>query len=393
MSDSPLLAGPRQGWLGALLDRGAPLPVLGKICARMQVMRRKRFRASLRENPVFRQKLEASPLGKELQEALSLWLALPPHTSTLPPLAGARGNPNVRCSVIINTVDRAEDLTRTLKDLHSQWSSGLDELIIVLGPTSDDTRERIAQSGFACRVIECPERNLAISRNLGLTAAVGEFVAFLDDDASPCDGWLEGLLDPLIKYPSAGTSAGFALDGEGRHFRTRYVVSDRLGRSSWWDTEDDARQQIARIGSSHTFLTATGCNMAFRRDRLLAHGGFDSFYAYFLEETDLVLRLLDAGHPCLVAPQSVVFHRHATNAARSPAASMDARRVIIRSQLHFARKFSAAFYSHKEVEDFVWQRILINLGRIGWDHPTHAAQFQADYLRGISADLSGRQIP
>jgi GT2 family glycosyltransferase len=393
MPDFPLLSGPRQGWLGGLWEGCVGLPLVGGVFGRAQRVRRKRFRARLAEDDALRQKVAASEPGRGFSESLTRWLARPQAPEKILPLEGAGSAPRVRCSVIINTVDRAGDLAITLADLGAQWSADLDELILVLGPTSDDSREKIARSGIPCRVIDCPERNLSVSRNLGLAAATGEFVAFLDDDASPCDGWLEALLEPLVRCPSAGASAGFALDGAGRRFLTRYVVADRLGRSTWWEEEEEAREHIAQAGPDRAFLTATGCNMAFRRDRVLTFGGFDPFYAYFLEETDLVLRLHEAGHPCLPCPGSVVRHRQGGNIARSPDASMASRQVIVRSQLHYLRKHGLALYPQAATEACIWQRVLSDLERIAWDHPTDTAFIQTAYLSGLSAGLAAAESP
>jgi GT2 family glycosyltransferase len=387
-----LLNGPRQGWLGTFLDHFLAIPLLGIIIKRSQRRRRKRFRALLASQPSLRAGVEAHELGRQFQEVLSRHLSLSPQVISHPPLAGLPQTPRIRCSVIINTVDRADHLSLTLSDLKKQWRADLDELIIVLGPTSDDTRVRIAESGFDCQVIDCPEHNLAISRNLGLQAAGGEFVAFLDDDASPCGNWLEALLDPLVKCHQIGASAGFAMDGEGRRFQTRYVVSDRLGCSSWHDVEDDALRNIARNGADRNYLTATGCNMAFRRDRILAFGGFDPFYTYFLEETDLILRLHEAGYPCKVAPNSVVRHRLGSSPTRNPDAAMAGRRVIIRSQIHFANKFGRGFYQPNEIDACIWQRILGELELIAWKYPERAAPLQVAYMQGVIEDLKSQQI-
>jgi hypothetical protein len=74
-----------------------------------------------------------------------------------------------RCTVIINTVDRSLDLKKTLLDLNPSWNADLDELIIVLGPTTDDSEQVIKNSTLPSKLIYCPVRNLAVSRNLGLT--------------------------------------------------------------------------------------------------------------------------------------------------------------------------------------------------------------------------------
>lgn len=389
MPDLPLLSGPRQGWLGGLWEGCARVPGLGGFCSRAQRVRRKRFRARLVEEDVMRQEVATRGPGREFCENLACWLDERQAPRPMLPLAGAASDPRVRCSVVINTVDRATDLSITLSDLAAQWRVDLDELIIVLGPTTDHSREVIAHSGIPCRTIDCPERNLSVSRNLGLSAAAGEFVAFLDDDASPCQGWLDALLKPLVESPSAGASAGFARDGEGNRYLTRFVVSDRLGRSTWCEEEDEARALIAEAGPDRAFLSATGCNMAFRRDRILAFGGFDPFYAYFLEETDLVLRLQEAGHPCLPCPESVVRHRQGANIARSPDASIASRQIIMRSQLHYIRKHGLSVFSRADRESCIWQRVLADLERIAWDHPVAAASLQRAYLTSLSAVLDG----
>lgn len=334
--------------------------------------------------------IRQSDAGRLFSAALDEWLALPPHPVECPPMTGVPRDPRVRCSVVINTVDRAQDLAITLADLRTHWQEERDELIVVLGPDSGDSRAIIGQSRLPCRVVDCPERNLAISRNVGLAAATGEFVAFLDDDASPCNGWLDALLKPLENNPDAGVSAGFAMDGAGGRFLTRHVVCDRLGRSTWWDEDGQALHHLAR--DPLTFPTATGCNMAFQRERLLTHGAFDPFYAYFLEETDIVLRLRMAGHHCLIAPDSMVRHRQGANAARSPEASLESRQVIVMSQLHYIRKFGKSAHSPEEIRTCVWRRVLADLERIAWDHPARAAAMQAAYLTSLRGSLV-RRVP
>jgi GT2 family glycosyltransferase len=132
--------------------------------------------------------------------------------------------------------------------------------------------------------------------------------------------------------------------------------------------------------------------MAFRRDRILAFGGFDPFYTYFLEETDLILRLHEAGYPCKVAPNSVVRHRLGSSPTRNPDAAMAGRRVIIRSQIHFANKFGRGFYQPNEIDACIWQRILGELELIAWKYPERAAPLQVAYMQGVIEDLKSQQI-
>lgn len=385
MPEAPILAGPRHGWCGALLDQLAASPWIGHFFARAQRVRRKRNLESICLNQGPPNGVLKWQAAQDFDNALQTWSNGPSTPVHLPAIEPVTDDPAYRCSVIINTVDRADELERTLGDLARGWRDNLDEIIVVLGPSNDGSRAIASRSFLSCRIIDCPERNLALSRNLGLGSAKGQYVAYLDDDASPCENWLESLLAPLESKPDCGVSAGFAMDGSGDRFLTRYVVSDPLGDSIWMDTHGEAEATIE--ADTERFLTATGCNMAFRRDQILDLGGFDPFYAYFLEETDLVIRLQREGFRCIAAPESIVLHRQGANVVRSPAASLSARLRIIRSQLHFVRKFALASEHPGRIHSLIWRRVLKDLERIAWEHPRQTASLQNEYFSELTREI------
>ncbi|MGD8792861.1 MAG: glycosyltransferase family A protein, partial [Anaerolineae bacterium] len=95
-------------------------------------------------------------------------------------------------SLVINTIDRVESLHTLLRTLEHQSYPHF-EVIVVVGPTRDDTLDMLAEYEGRVRVLRCPTANLGRSRNVGLLAAGGDIVAFIDDDAVPCQRWLEQL--------------------------------------------------------------------------------------------------------------------------------------------------------------------------------------------------------
>ncbi|MDQ3980384.1 MAG: glycosyltransferase, partial [Actinomycetota bacterium] len=98
----------------------------------------------------------------------------------------------MRFSVVVNTYNRAQSLELTLEGL--RWLDHDDfEVVVVNGPSVDSTDELLARYGGRVKVVDCPERNLSASRNLGIAAAAGTVVAFIDDDAYPHPGWLTAL--------------------------------------------------------------------------------------------------------------------------------------------------------------------------------------------------------
>src|SRR6185436_16377717 len=109
-----------------------------------------------------------------------------------------------RVSLIINTLDRAAALRKLLASLrHLDYPAF--EVIVVSGPSSDETDAVLAEFVGDIKVVRCPDQNLSRSRNLGIAAAATELVAFIDDDALPgTPAWLTELVSVLLSRPEAG---------------------------------------------------------------------------------------------------------------------------------------------------------------------------------------------
>src|SRR5216683_3176550 len=98
-------------------------------------------------------------------------------------------NPRPLITVIIPTFNRAELLRRALDSVYAQEGNGqLFDLEVLV--VDDGSTDRTIEVVRACPLIKyiCPPANKGTSaaRNVGLDAATGQYVAFLDDD----DSWL-----------------------------------------------------------------------------------------------------------------------------------------------------------------------------------------------------------
>lgn len=388
---SDLLGCPHDDWVGRLLRTAGQLGI--PHAGRLRRIRRKRFLERLKHgDPApWITRIRGTSAGSRLADRLTAWCA--GETIGFPPPALPFQPAGKRATVVINTIDRANELEITLRDLADEWNADRDELIVVLGPTADDSERMVLESPVPATLVRCPERNLAISRNLGLEASRGDFVVFLDDDASPAAGWLGHLLAPFGN-PEVGVVAGFVMDGRGQRFLNRHVVADTLGQAWWHDDEASAADRIAQVPAGRRFLTATGCNMAFRREALCGIGGFDPYYRYFLEETDAVLRLLRNGLQCAAAPDSRVRHRLGQNIARNPDFSPEQRTTIARSQLHYIAEFARGAVPADEIESAVWRRLLTDLEKIAWDRSNlrsalpPSSELQQSYLEALCGEIS-----
>jgi succinoglycan biosynthesis protein ExoM len=113
-------------------------------------------------------------------------------------------------SVCICTYKRARFLRCLLDKLHDQDTGGLFSYSIVV---ADNDRLRSAESvvsAFAAsskipiRYCVEPRQNIALTRNKAVQNAVGDFIAFIDDDQFPTNQWLVTLFRACDKYQVDG---------------------------------------------------------------------------------------------------------------------------------------------------------------------------------------------
>ncbi|TCS98798.1 hypothetical protein EDC36_104222 [Tepidimonas ignava] len=238
-----------------------------------------------------------------------------------------------RFSVIINTYNRAASLVRTL-DALQRLRYPRYEIIVVAGPCTDDTLERLRPWLPHIRLGHCAETNLSRSRNIGLAMAAGEYVAFTDDDGLPEANWLDTLAQAFAADERLGAVGGYVRDHTGVAYQTRHIRCNRLGEARFFDHPPDTEDP-------DWFPSLIGVNSAFRRQAVQQVGGFDEEYAYFLDETDLCLRLLQAGWRIATVPGAEVHHAYAPSHLRSPQRVPTTLLPTARSKVYYALRHNA----------------------------------------------------
>jgi rhamnosyltransferase len=99
-------------------------------------------------------------------------------------------------SVVLLTFNGERYLPELMKSLTSQQASFLYDVIVIDSGSTDKTLEIVR--GYDVRLHEIPnsEFNHGATRNLGVSMAQGEFVAFITQSATPLDDrWLQHLVD------------------------------------------------------------------------------------------------------------------------------------------------------------------------------------------------------
>ena len=204
-----------------------------------------------------------------------------------------------RISVVVCTYNGA----RTIRDCFE----GLLQLeypnfeVIVVDDGSTDTTAAIArQYGF--RLISTENRGLSSARNTGMQAAMGDIVAYIDDDAYPDPHWLTYLAAAFMATDHVGIGGpNLAPPGDG-------PIADCVAN--------------APGGPVHVLLSdreaehIPGCNMAFRKTALQAIGGFDAQFRTAGDDVDVCWRLQQRGWTLGFSATAMVWH-HRRNSIRA----------------------------------------------------------------------------
>ncbi|KZS62814.1 HAD-IIIA family hydrolase [Mycobacterium ostraviense] len=178
-------------------------------------------------------------------------------------------------TIVVPTVGR-ESLHRLMTAVGQGSGPAPTEVVVVDDRSVPGTALDVVGQ-LPVRVLTSGGRGPAAARNVGWRAATTRWVCFLDDDVVPGPRWRSELAADVAAADAAGAVGSQAVIE---------VPAARSGRP----TDDDRR--TLRLASAR-WITA---DMAYRRDALVAVGGFDErFPRAYREDSDLAVRIVAAG--------------------------------------------------------------------------------------------------
>jgi glycosyltransferase involved in cell wall biosynthesis len=172
-----------------------------------------------------------------------------------------------RITVGIVTFNRVDFLKKNLPEALKQLNSD-DELLVVDNNSSDGTSDFVS-SVRDKRVSLYVERKQGLNngRNAAIREAKNSYVLLLDDDASPCEGWVEGYRKAVEANDNCALYAG-------------KTINDYEGRSPGYLSKKFEYLLGGKdYGEKIRYLTKAespgGGNMMVNREIVLKYGGFD----------------------------------------------------------------------------------------------------------------------
>jgi GT2 family glycosyltransferase len=179
-------------------------------------------------------------------------------------------------------------------------------LILVDNGSNDGSIDFVARAFPEVRRVAL-EQNLGFAEgnNIGARTARGRYLAFLNNDAAPCPGWLTTLRNALDEDAGLGLASSLILFMHDPSI----VDSAGDGLTRWGGAFKHAHgRPAAEASAAAEVFGACGAALIVRRDLFERLGGFDAAFFAVYEDVDLSYRLQLSGSRCRFVPEAVVHH-------------------------------------------------------------------------------------
>jgi cellulose synthase/poly-beta-1,6-N-acetylglucosamine synthase-like glycosyltransferase len=218
-------------------------------------------------------------------------------------------------SIIVPTFNGALRIGKCLDALVEQCAGRHAEILVINDGSTDGTAEvvkaycgpqlvhrrrqderPVSPRRVKVRLINQPNAGPAAARNRGVKEAWNKIIVFIDDDCVPAAGWLDAMIAPFDDPKVVGAKGSY---------KTRQTkLAARFVQMEY----EERYRRMARFEDIDFIDTYSA---AFRRDRLLEVGGFDtSFPVACAEDVDLSYRMAARGWKMKFARGGIVYHTH-----------------------------------------------------------------------------------
>lgn len=246
-------------------------------------------------------------------------------------------------STIIPTRNRPQKLKTALDAISQQTYREMEVIVVDDGSTADNAQineKLVGAVGAQSNYLFLPGHNPrgsgpAYVRNVGITVAKGELVAFCDDDDYWCD---IRHVEMAVRAFSADTSLDLIFGNQEAH------ADGQMAYPIWLPRLVDRLALAHRSSHSGVRVSKKDCLISgfpsmnicvFKRDLLLRIGGFWEETRY-LEDMDLFVRAVDSARSIAYRPQTVAVHNIPDRTIKANASTQLESRAKDILQVHIA---------------------------------------------------------
>jgi glycosyltransferase involved in cell wall biosynthesis len=222
-----------------------------------------------------------------------------------------------KVSAVICSYNRARFIISAVESIFSQqYDKGLYEVIVVDNNSKDETLSlldeyKASHPGYHFRYFTEMKQGVANARTRCAKEALGEIVAFLDDDSIAQPGWLSSIAAFFDAHPEAWSVGG------------KITPKFLTAVPGWYSRYFFGLVGNFNLGPSVKRLTGVrypcGANMAFRKKVFAEIGYFNADLGrsgnslLATEEKDIYLRILAHGRQVYYLPDVAILHHVEAN--------------------------------------------------------------------------------
>ena len=208
---------------------------------------------------------------------------------------------NPAVSVILPILNEARDLRECISAILKQDYAGDLEIILALGPSTDNTNEiakRLAESDSRIKLVENPTGKTAAGLNLAIAAAANEIICRIDGHSEISNSYIKIAVE--IMHQTGAVNVGGLMQADAKHGFQSVVATAMRSKigvgASKFHTGGEA-------GPADTVYLGT-----FKKSAILQAGGFDEKYIR-AQDWELNHRLRLNGGVIWFDPRLVVTYR------------------------------------------------------------------------------------
>ena len=251
-----------------------------------------------------------------------------------------------KVSIVIPVFNNWWTTYRLLQTLRSNSENTKYEVIVVDDGSTDLTPWALSKIRGIKVITLVKNVGYLRATNLGASYARGEFIALLNNDTEPLEGWLDALVEAMEKDHSIGLAGSNLISSDGK-----------LQESGGQIFKDGSGWNLGRgqspLQSEYMFTKevdyCSAASILIRNTLWTEIGGFDERYvpAYY-EDTDLAFEVRKKGFKVVNIPSSVVLHVEGVSHGKDLSTGLKSHQVT--NSKTFTKKWEPELVSHWENE-------------------------------------------
>jgi GT2 family glycosyltransferase/uncharacterized protein YukE len=242
-------------------------------------------------------------------------------------------------SVVIVNYNGKRWLTDCLRSLRQlDYPQDRMQVIMVDNGSADDSIEHAGKILPEIHILRNDRNNYCRANNLGIKAAKGKYIAFLNNDTRVDKNWLKELVAIIDSDEKIGGVGSKVLFMDGKLNSTGHMELPDF----YWTDRGFAEEEKGQYDLLEEVGSVTNAASLYRKACLEDIGSFDEDFNMYLEDVDLGIRIRQKGWKIVYCPKSVVYHQvHGTATLGEVHLGVEKNRLLLLAK-HFPEKLSDA---------------------------------------------------